>query len=189
MATYFWDLGFDFNAVVDGQGHCYLQNGFVLIQNGTNNQPDDVPATPVGLNLGDEINFNAFNVTDPLGSDAYSIASGSQISFEAAVTGQTAISPFNNADGTPRETIAFPALSGPTGEGPSVICSGIQASSVQVSSPATFPVYAGPVNLKIANSGRFLMTVTLNVTGPNSSGETTNLIFIVDPEMIIGGVG
>lgn len=187
--TYFWDLGFDFNAVQNPPGTCYLQNGFVLIQQGTNNQPNDVPGTPVDLNPGDSINFNAFNVTNPLLTGTYSIQSGS-ITFTSAVTNQTAVSPFNNPNGTPMTPIPFTALSGPTGTGPSVICSGIQAPEAQAPDPATFPVYAGPTGLTVQNDGRFLMTITLTVQGPtNNAGGTTTLTFVVDPEMIVGGPG
>lgn len=184
MASYYWDLGFDFNAV-QINGFSYLQNGFVLY--------DPVksvgsPATPVNLATGDTINFSVFNLTNPRSAGTYSIAGGS-ITFQAAITQQASISPFN-VSGDPSDTpctwLSFPLKLNPDATEASAIFSGAQVSG---QNPTTFPRYNYPVGLQVANIGFFLMSVRLQVLGPNSSGGFQQRTFIVDPEMVIGSVG
>jgi hypothetical protein len=174
MATYYWDLGFDANAVQNpnNSNQSYLQNGFVLMQ-----QPNNLPATPVNLNVGDMVGFNVFNVTD-LPEGTYSIAGGS-ITFQSAVVNQSNSSPFSSSSITISPTSV-------TGSGPSIIFSGIQANATkaQILGAVSFPIYGIQAPQAIVNNGRFLVQVTLEITGPN--GTQT---FFHDPEMVVGSVG
>jgi hypothetical protein len=181
MAEYFWDFGFDFNAAPK-DGMNFLQNGFVLIQPLKNGQPDNVPATPVNLQVGDLINFNAFNVTDPL-TGSYSVVGG-QIDFQSAVSGQTNSSPFSS------DFVVFDPQSTPNNNGPSVIFSGIQASAPGDPGrlAVKFPIYYGPRAVKVANKGHFLMSVLLRVK-QTVGGQSSEKMFAVDPEMVVGGAG
>lgn len=176
MATYVWDLGFDINAVVNSDNKSFLQNGFVLmLPLNAANQSVSVPGTPVNLSVGDSIGFNVFNVTNqPTGT----FTVDGSISFQNAVNGQANTSPFNAT------SLQIPP-SGTIATGPSVTFSGIQANQVPVESPATFPVYPGPANQTVVNTGRFLMHASLTITGPDG----TQKIFAHDPEMVVGGVG
>jgi hypothetical protein len=177
MATYVWDLGFDFNAVKNpSTNQFFLQHGFVLmLPNNAENESVSVPATPVNLSVGDTIGFNVFNVTnEPTGT--FTVTEG-KITFQNAVNDQDDTSPFSTT------SLDIPQ-SGTTATGPSVTFSGIQSNQVPVSNPATFPVFTGPTNQTVANTGRFLMHASLTVLGPN--GKQT---FIVDPEMVVGSAG
>lgn len=174
MSTYHWDFGFDFNAVQtpnNNDDQLFLQHGFVA------NQSPEVPATPVNLNVDDVIGFNVFNVTDS-STGTYSITGGS-IQFQNAVTGQAATSPFSVS------MLSIPSQATSSGSDSSVIFSGIQSFQAQPDPLVTFPTYDGPSSQTVINNGRFLMTVTLTVTGP----DTTTKIFVVDPEMVVGGAG
>lgn len=174
MSHYVWDLGFDFNAVVGEGGHSFLQNGFVSLQ-GTYNEPTN----PIGIQLGDVIGFNAFNVTPGAETSSYSIKIGS-IHFSNAVVNQEALSPFKNEDLSPRTVIPIGPL-GTSSTSPSVIFS--------AATDTRFPFFhlVGP--LTVATNGKFLMRVQLEVSGPDGSGGTRTQTFVVDPEMVVGSVG
>lgn len=176
--NFFWDLGFDMNAITPLPfGQSFVQNGFVLIRPA---DPEgrlvNVPATPVNLSVGDSIGFNLFDVTASAGTR--SIASGS-ITFRSAVTDQDTASPFEDS------TLTIPPGS-TIGEGPRVIFGGIQADQVPAENPPTFPRFSGPATQTVVNEGRFLMHVTLDITG--DGGETVKS-FLHDPEMVVGSIG
>jgi hypothetical protein len=180
MATYFWDLGFDANAILATVTRdnvpftsSFLQNGFVLsLQNDTAN----VPATPVKLSVGDQVGFNVFNVT-AAPTETYSISEG-VISFQSAVNNQSNTSPFSTS------TITI-AQTSPSGTGISTIFSGIQANQTsQIPTAAIFPIYNVTGLQEIVNDGRFLMHVSLKIEGPNGAQ-----VFYHDPEMVVGSVG
>ena len=189
MASYYWDLGFDFNAVqvtVPGTNNMvsFLQNGFVSMES-TGHEP----AAPVNLNTGDTFAFNAFNVTSAGGAmpDGTQMISGT-ITFQNADGNQPVASPFNdqritaNDNGTATMTIDSGSIGTTQQTSPSIIFSGGTNPQVE------FPVWnivppAAP--LVAATNGRFLMTVSLNVQSPGGAPQN----FVVDPEMIFGSAG
>lgn len=184
MAAYFWDLGFDFNAV-QNNGTSYLQNGFVLLNAGIKSAATNVPATPVNLSANDTVSFNVFNVTSqPTGT--FTVNSGNATFQNADSTTSATQSPFSGSTSFsifPTGT-TFPLSS--TLSGPSVIFSGIQANNTSATQ-STFPVYSG-AQFTVENNGSFLMQATVVVTQTSASG-TSQRTFTVDPEMIIGGAG
>jgi hypothetical protein len=189
--TYYWDLGFDFNAVQDPPGGpSYLENGFVLGKQmtvtvaGPGVSKSSAPATPVDLATGDTIVFNLFNTTTlqsgQQGSD-FSINSGT-ISFSGAEVGQTIQSPFNASGSTTPQATFNMNTSAPLLQGQSVVFDGIQAPDAATQPTFPFWTVAGP--LTVVNNGRFLMQVVVNITGPNGPRS-----FVVDPEMVVGSIG
>jgi hypothetical protein len=178
--TFVWDLGFDFNEVQKSDTLSYLQNGLVLIQS---SDKGNVPATPVNLVQGDFVKFNAFNVTDPSTGD-YEIAGG-EITFKSASTTQAAASPFNNPDGSFQTKIQIAPQAPTTIKGASIIFGGTQAPDALTPDQPTFPKWPLVSPQTVANNGRFLMTAALIVKGPSGLPRT----FVVDPEMIVGGIG
>lgn len=170
MAHYVWDLGFDCDAVVGKENHSYLQNGFLSLQPTYN-----APTNPIGIQPGDVIGFNAFNVTrDASIGDRF--IQKATISFSKAVNGQTVESPFVNSDGTPLASISIDHLHADR-TSPSVVFS--------AASDTRFPFFhlVGP--LRVSNNGKFLMRIELEVSGAGVAAQT----FVVDPEMVIGSVG
>jgi hypothetical protein len=188
MATYFWDLGFDINAVQQGDGTSYLQHGF---NNGNG------PAIPVSLNAGDTIQFNAFDVTNTNGQTSSFSITGGSIQFSNAEVNQLANSyPFNGTTASlgnnTQETVDIDPTAG-TATIPisSFGQSTQQATSVFFSGPVRvvqFPMWnitSSSSPLQIANNGRFLMKVTLTVQETGGSPRS----FVVDPEMVVGSIG
>lgn len=180
--TFYWDFGFDFNAVQNPRTQTdFLAIGFVLAQPSNAN----VPATPVGLSIGDTISFFAYEITsNPAGRSSIT---GGTINFTNAVAQfdsnkNMITSPFNDGNGNYLTTIPISAVY--NGYGMSTIFSGIQApqAALQNVNVAKFPSFSCG-SQTVANLGRFLFTVTLNITGPDG----TNKTFYVDPEMIVGG--
>jgi hypothetical protein len=188
MANYFWDLGFDGNAIPNVRTKEYLlPNGFVLMQGQINNQSCNIPATPINVSIGDTVEFNIFNITSDLPQGAaYSIKEGS-ITFQNAVpqtdqNGNTIMSPFKNPDGSYVTSIPISAIPAPTGNGPSVIFSGIQApQAATLQNPTQFPLYFCG-SQTVACIGRFLMSLSVTVNGPNGL-----ITYTDDPEMIVEG--
>ena len=189
--NWFWDLGFDLNAVTTNN-QTLLPNGFVMMGATINGTTCNVPATPVNISIGDTIGFNLFNITNPVPAGTIAVTAGS-ITFQNAVTAglqqnqkqQTITSPFSNPDGSYMTSIAFPLNAAPTGTGSSVIFSGMQAPLAEVQNQFQFPAYPGPSNLKVANNGRFLISFSVTIQGPSGPPRT----FQDDPEMIIGSAG
>lgn len=194
MATlYFWDIGFDWNTVLNRNQEYFLQNGFVLMNtpvtvNGQQTTAN-VPATPVNISKGDSIGFNVFNVTtNPPAGDFSIVATDSAITFSNAVAqfdgnNQLITSPFSNSDGSYMTTLVLSPVA-PVGNGPSVAFSPIQVpNALALEQPTVqFPVYFCGIQ-QVANNGRFLMSVQLTIQAPDNSQRT----FYVDPEMIVGG--
>jgi hypothetical protein len=182
--AFVWELGFDFNAVVQAttlQGDIFfLQNGFMMVD--ADHGAGGVPATPVGLDVGDSVQFHAFNVTkNPEGT--FTIYDG-RISFRKAVTNQTIGSPFALSQ------LPFGEPEPASSDQVSVTFGGIQANQPQVPEPLpTFPMYAGPSDVIAVEEGRFLMTVILKVRQTVEDQDSVEKTFRVDPEMIIGGAG
>ena len=164
MTNYSWELGFDWNALADpslGDNICYLQHGLVNI--------DTLRLSPsVNLKNGDIIRFTIFDVTSgapTTGKSSYRIASGSVISFRAAVANQGA-SPFST------RSVDIPARDSDTNLASQAF--GLECPTWDQTPSQTISV----------SSGRYLMSVTLNVTDG-----TTTKTYSVDPEMVIGSDG
>ncbi|HWM90990.1 MAG TPA: hypothetical protein VN493_09505 [Thermoanaerobaculia bacterium] len=184
--SFFWDIGFDFNSVQNPRtGEDFLAIGLVLAQ--PNNA--DVPATPVGISIGDTIGFFAYDITsNPTGTSSIT---GGAITFTNAVpqsdsNNNTITSPFNNSTGDFLTSISIPALTN-IGTGMSTIFSGIQAPQASTTNNAATFTKFSIGSMTVNNLGRFMMTVELTVQVPNGNGGTTTKTFFVDPEMIVGG--
>ena len=172
MANWFWDLGLDLNAVVNGNQR-FLPNGLVLMGISIDGATRNVPATPINISTGDTIGFNLFNITNPLPTDTITLISAS-IAFQKAVQAQASTSPFSF------QSVDFTTPSNP-GMGMSVIFSGTQVFPV-VTHPVQFPFYYGPGTPTVANEGRFLVSFSATVQVGN--GPLMN--FQGDAEMIVG---
>jgi len=198
MATYIWDLGFDFNASPDPQNSNLpdLQNNMALMAGDVG---IDV-GNPQDLFLNDTISFNAFNLTSGASTQGYSIMSCTFIFNQGATNNpsntpypfdqsvaifaggdNSAALPVTAAIGQNSATIPIPELGQTTYESPSFIFT---------SSPE-FPRWVIiPTHLPLATTGKFSFTILLTVQGPpDSSGNTTTMVFRVDPEMVVSSVG
>jgi hypothetical protein len=178
MATYEWDLGFDFDSLPDvGNGdRFYVQNGFVRItDDGTK-----VPGTPFGLSIGDTISFKVFNVTSGATASDFSIIDGTVVYTKAETTDGSS-APFDDlttVDGFPAMVIPAMAASA-AGQEVSAIFSGM-AQVVQFQEWTVVP------SATLANNGKFFFTVEIHI---QRTGEANPRFFRVDPEMVVGSVG
>ncbi len=156
--TYFWDLGFDFNAVQKTNTTSYLQNGLML--NGLSAFPRDIKEDDI-------IHFNAFNLTTGASTTDGTTIIASSFNFINALVTQ--------ADTTPFASQAIATTTGaPAG------------TSVSIPLSPTVPVpFWTLATQTMVNPGSFLFTVALIV---QRTGGTNNVrMFVVDPEMIVGG--
>jgi len=170
MATYTWDLGFDWNAVSKG-GQYYLQNGFVQFP-GSGAPPS--PGTPVNLQPGDTVTFFLYNLTPQAATPAdYNVDSGS-ITFKAAEEGQTRDSPFDEA------TIPVPIGLSTNTSWSTIFSGGTNQSFPQ------WPLGQYSIVADASLPSYYLMSVSITITYyPDNSVKK----FIVDPEMVVGGAG
>lgn|SRR6185312_2413329 len=163
MATYFWDLGFDFNAF---QGPLsYLRHGLAL-QSASGPSNAAFPQ----FNINDQITFNLFNITSGAStSDGTNLLSVT-FYFADANAGTPGTSPFHST--------LFPAVTGPTAS---------TAKTVIFSPDNNIPVWslASP---SVASQGRFLLSI-LVVVESGSGLNNVIRVFKVDPEMVVGSVG
>ena len=83
--TYFWDFGFDINAVQRPNTLSFLQNGLVAIipSDAPNTKATAVPSTPAALQATNTITFNVYDVTGAAASGYTPIAA--VITFSNAV--------------------------------------------------------------------------------------------------------
>jgi hypothetical protein len=176
MATYTWDFGIDCNAAPDSSlsnSCCYLQNGFV-------NAAARSQAIPVNLQTGDVIQFWLYDVTPNVSSSQASncqITTGSVINFTSAESSQTQATPFSGS--------SFDIKNGSSSMGG-------RSSIFQVWGPFWGNII-DPQTISVS-SGRYLMSVILNVTitttnSATGKSTTTSKTYSVDPEMIVGGFG
>ena len=167
MAGYIWQLGIDWNAIQTG-GVGYLRGGLGRDVNGEVTTFVPLPGTNL-VQTGDRITFRIFDVTSstpPAPSSKWVTAIGSfGIDSQAAVTGQQSDNPWlSNTQPT------------------------IASSNESAQSSLFGPAYCSwdlEMVTVAATSGRFLLTVYLQATGP---GGVVRL-FNHDPEMVVGPNG
>jgi hypothetical protein len=169
MTDYVWQLGIDWNAIQTG-GVGYLRGGLLKKVNGG---PDMPMAGTNTVQIGDRITFRIFDVTSstpPALSSKWVTAIGSfGIDSQAAVTGQQSDNPWSsNTQPTIQPTIA----------------SSNESAQSSLFGPAYCSWDSDPVTVAVT-SGRFLLTVHLQATGPLNVAR----LFNHDPEMVVGPNG
>jgi hypothetical protein len=172
MTDYIWQLGIDWNAIQTG-GVGYLRGG--LGRNVTDGEVTTfVPMAGTNpVQTGDRITFRIFDVTSStppaLSSKWVTAIKSFGIDSQAAVTGQQSDNPWsNNTQPTIQPTIA----------------SSNESAQSSLFGPAYCSWDSDPVEVA-ATSGRFLLTVHLQATGPHDVVR----LFNHDPEMVVGPNG
>jgi|GEM_PF-2822097 len=172
MATYVWDLGFDFTDFQDpnNNNQSPLEMGFVTFAA----PPGGAPGNSRNLQVNDIIQFNGFDLTPNASVGDGTTIQGGTITFIDAHSGQPA-SPFGGS-----ATISFlPNLGQSTALGPSAIL----GPTLSVQYPRWWPVINPQT---VTNEGHFLMTVSISA---QQGGQTGIRTFVHDPEMVVGSVG
>lgn len=169
MTDYIWQLGIDWNAIQTG-GVGYLRGGLGRdVTDGEVITFVPLPGTNT-VQTGDQITFRIFDVTSsppPAPASKWVTAIGSfGIDSQAAVTGQQSDNPWSSST---QPTIG--PLHEPAAEG-------------SLFGNAHCSWDSDPVEVA-ATSGRFLLTVYLQATGPGGAVR----LFNHDPEMVVGPNG
>jgi hypothetical protein len=165
MASFVFDIAFDWNATPNAANQLPLYIGFVNVTSASTPAPIGSGPFAYTIAMGDSFFFNGFNITN--GGTGYSISSGS-LAFLPALLGQMNASPIASASLSNN-------LSGAS----------TQSGSSSIFTTGTFPMW-NPVfaSQEIINTGSFLFTVSLTIEGPGGTK-----IFVIDPEMIVQATG
>ena len=156
MANYIWQLGIDWSAIQTG-GVGYLRGGLAT----TAGEP--LPGTsPVQLN--DKITFRIFDVSSSVQNRQVSAIGSFGVDYQVAVKNRTPEKPLDNIQ-------------------PAIASSSESAQSSLFG--AAYCAWDLEMVTVVAASGRFLLTVYLQATGP---GGVVRL-FNHDPEMVVGPFG
>ena len=157
MADYIWQLGIDWNAIQTG-GVGYLRGGLATASG------EPLPGT-AQVKQDDQITFRIFDVSSSVQNRQVASIGSFGIDYQVAVKDQPSEQPLDNI----RPTIASSDASAPQ-------------SSLFGSAYCSWDLETVRVAV---TSGRFLLTVYLQATGP---GGVVRL-FNHDPEMVVGPNG
>jgi hypothetical protein len=174
MASYIWDLGFDFNHLRKPDGNHDLQIGLVKYDSTQNKY---LPASPITMGSNDTVKFSLYDLTMGAEKDKWekTIIHAALVEFSPAMEGSRG-TPFGD-----EEQVLIPKLDFSGNSGVSAYFGG------------TYPVYHWDKAFSInpsASQHHCEMTVTVIVTKKKKNeAKYETRKFVVDPEMIIDSNG